>query len=70
MKKNEGTADRVIRIIVGILLIGLGVYFQNSWGMWAMIVLVVLGLIALITGITGFCGLYALFKIDTLKKGK
>jgi len=70
MKKNEGTADRVIRIIVGILLIGLGVYFQSSWGMWAMIVLVVLGLIALITGVTGFCGLYKIFKIDTLKKGK
>jgi len=70
MKKNEGAADRVIRIIVGILLIGLSVYFQSSWGMWAMIVLVVLGLIALITGITGFCGLYALCKIDTLKKGE
>jgi len=70
MKKNEGTADRVIRIIVGILIIGLGVYFQSSWGMWAMIVLVALGLIALITGITGYCGLYALCKIDTLKKGK
>ena len=70
MKKNEGTADRVIRIIVGILLIGLGVYFQSSWGMWAMIVLVVLGLIALITGVTGFCGLYKIFKRDTLKKGK
>ena len=70
MKKNEGTADRVIRIIVGILIIGLGVYFQSSWGMWAMIVLVVLGLIALITGVTGFCGLYKIFKIDTLKKGK
>ena len=70
MKKNEGTADKVIRIIVGILIIGLGVYFQGSWGMWAMIVLVALGLIALITGITGYCGLYALCKIDTLKKGK
>ena len=68
MKKNEGTADRVIRVILGILLIGLGVYFQSSWGMVAMIVLIVLGLIALITGITGFCGIYKVCKISTVKK--
>jgi uncharacterized membrane protein HdeD (DUF308 family) len=68
MQKNEGTADRVIRVILGIILIGLGVYFQSSWGMVAMIVLIVLGLAALITGITGFCGLYKVFKISTIKK--
>jgi len=68
MQKNEGTADRVIRVILGIILIGLGVYFQSSWGMVAMIVLIVLGLAALITGIIGFCSLYKLFKISTIKK--
>ncbi|TSA55215.1 MAG: DUF2892 domain-containing protein [Dehalococcoidia bacterium] len=68
MKKNEGNVDRVIRVILGIILIGLGVYFQSSWGLVAMIVLIILGLIALITGITGFCGLYKIFKISTIKK--
>lgn len=68
MKKNEGTADRVIRVVLGIILIGLGVYFQSSWGLVAMIVLIVLGLAALITGIIGFCILYKLFKISTIKK--
>jgi uncharacterized membrane protein HdeD (DUF308 family) len=68
MKKNEGTADRVIRVILGIILIGLGVYFQGAWGIVAMIVLIVLGLIAIITGITGFCGLYKLLNISTTKK--
>jgi len=68
MQKNEGTADRIIRIILGIVLIGLGVYFQSSWGMVAMVVLIVIGLIALITGIIGYCGLYSLLKISTLKK--
>ncbi|MDD5311487.1 MAG: DUF2892 domain-containing protein [Dehalococcoidia bacterium] len=68
MQKNEGTADRIIRIILGIVLIGLGVYFQSSWGTVAMIVLIVVGLIALITGIIGYCGLYSLLKISTLKK--
>ena len=68
MKKNEGTVDRIIRVILGIILIGLGVYFQSTWGLVAMIVLIVLGLIAIITGITGFCGLYKLLKISTIKK--
>jgi uncharacterized membrane protein HdeD (DUF308 family) len=68
MKKNEGTIDRVIRVILGIILIGLGIYFQNSWGLVAMIVLIILGLIALITGIIGYCGLYKFFKISTIKK--
>ena len=69
MKKNVGTIDRIIRIILGIVLIGLGIYFQSSWGLVAMIVLVILGLIVLITGIIGYCGLYTVCKINTLKKG-
>lgn len=68
MKKNEGTVDRTIRIILGVVLIGLGLYFQGAWGLAAMIILVVLGLIALITGIIGYCGIYSIFKISTLKK--
>jgi len=68
MNKNEGTADRVIRVVLGIILIGLGIYFQGSWGLVAMIVLIILGLAALITGIIGFCGLYKILKISTIKK--
>ena len=70
MKKNEGNADRVIRIILGIILIGLALYFMSSWALWVVIVVGIVGLIALITGITGFCGLYSVCKINTLKKGK
>jgi uncharacterized membrane protein HdeD (DUF308 family) len=68
MQRNESNADRIIRIILGIVLAGLGIYFQGSWGIVAMIVLVILGLILLITGITGFCGLYKILKISTYKK--
>jgi uncharacterized membrane protein HdeD (DUF308 family) len=68
MQKNESTADRVIRVILGVVLIGLGISFQGSWGFVAMIVLVILGLILLITGIIGYCGLYRIFKISTIKK--
>jgi uncharacterized membrane protein HdeD (DUF308 family) len=68
MQKNEGTIDRIIRVILGIVLIALGLYFQGSWGLVATIVLIILGLIALITGIIGYCSLYKLFKISTIKK--
>ena len=68
MKKNEGTADRVIRVILGIILIGLALYFINSWALWVVIVVGIVGLIALITGIIGYCGLYTILKINTLNK--
>jgi hypothetical protein len=65
MKTNESLVDRIIRIVVGALLMVL--YFlgvvTGGWG----IVLIVLGAILLITGIIGFCPLYALLKIKTKK---
>jgi hypothetical protein len=59
MKQNEGTVDRIIRIVVGIVILAL--YPLIGW--WCLI-----GLIPLVTGITGYCGIYALFKISTKKK--
>ena len=32
MKKNVGSADKILRIIVGIGIIGAGVYYQSWWG--------------------------------------
>ncbi len=32
MNKNVGTADRIIRTIVGLSIIGAGVYFRSWWG--------------------------------------
>lgn len=66
MKKNEGTADRVIRVILGFILIYIAIQMGLS-GVPAYIVVLV-GLILLITGTTGFCGLYTVIGIKTLKK--
>lgn len=52
--KNLGNTERVIRIILGILII--------AWGIKAQSWLGVIGLIILITGIIGWCGVYQLFK--------
>jgi len=67
MKKNEGTADRVIRVILGFILIYIGAIQMDLSGVLAYIVVLV-GLILLITGTTGFCGLYTVIGINTLKK--
>jgi len=68
MKPNEGITDRIIRLIVGVVLIIIGwpVLGNNTLG----IILDIIGVILLITVITGFCGLYKIFGINTLKVPK
>ncbi|MBD3670987.1 MAG: DUF2892 domain-containing protein [Gammaproteobacteria bacterium] len=56
--QNIGNIDRIIRIVLGILLLALVfVGPQTPWG-WV-------GLIPLITGLVSFCPLYAIFKYNT-----
>ncbi|MDD5669659.1 MAG: DUF2892 domain-containing protein [Candidatus Omnitrophica bacterium] len=60
MKKNVGGGDTFIRIILGLGIIGAGIYFKSWWG--------VIGLIPLLTGLIGFCPLYKLLGISTCGK--
>ena len=57
MKVNEGKLDRTVRIVLGLVIIGLGFYYQSWWG--------ALGLLPLLTGLSGFCALYTLLGINT-----
>jgi len=68
MKKNMGSADKGIRVILGIA-IALLYYFNIISGTVAL-VLMVLALIFLITSLINFCPLYTIFKINTCKKPK
>jgi hypothetical protein len=65
MKTNESGMDRLIRVVLGIVLLALsfGGVVSGGWG----IVLIILGAIALVTGVVGFCPLYALLKFRTNK---
>lgn len=65
MKPNEGTTDRTIRLILGIVLIIIGwaVLGNNTLG----IIMDIIGVVLIITGITGFCGIYKVLGINTLK---
>jgi hypothetical protein len=61
MKANVGGIDRTLRIVVGLLLIGLGA--AGTLGTWSWIV----GLILAATGVFRFCGLYTLIGVNTCK---
>ena len=63
MKKNMGTADRIIRVILTAVIAVL--YFtQVISGTLGIVLLIVAG-IFLLTGIISFCPLYALFGLKT-----
>jgi hypothetical protein len=65
MKKNEGTTDRVLRVIIGVGL--LSYYFMSFHGQgWGGIhALALLGIIPLVTGLIGTCPIYSLLGIST-----
>jgi len=66
-KPNEGKTDRIIRVVLGAVLLGLALL--NLSGLAQTIVMVV-GAIALITGTMGFCGLYKILGISTVQINK
>lgn len=58
LRANIGKADRVIRVVLGLILISLVfVGPRTPWG-W-------LGLIPLLTAVVSFCPLYRLIGINT-----
>ncbi|HFC08975.1 MAG TPA: DUF2892 domain-containing protein [Chloroflexi bacterium] len=65
MKTNESLLDRIIRVVLGVVLVVIA-YLGVLTGAWQWVAYVV-GAIALITGIVGFCPLYAVFGFQTKK---
>lgn len=57
LTSNENNTDRVIRVILGVVILALGLYYGSWIGL--------IGLIPLVTGVIGWCPLYALFGIST-----
>ena len=62
MKKNVGSVDKIVRIILGIIIAGLGYYYQSWWGLVAIV--------PLATAFMNFCALYPIFGISTCKKAQ
>ena len=53
MKFNVGGVDRILRIVIGLVLIALAATGTVGWWGW-------LGVIPLLTGVVRFCPLYSL----------
>lgn len=63
MKSNVGTIDRVLRILIGLILLSL--VFIGPQTLWGLI-----GIIPLFTGIFRYCPAYSLLKMTTLTENK
>jgi Protein of unknown function (DUF2892) len=60
MTMNTGSIDRILRVIVGVLLLAL-VFIgpQSPWGL--------IGLVPLMTGLVGYCPAYAACGLSTCR---
>ena len=58
MTQNEGTLDRVIRIVLGLALLSMIFVGPHTW-------FGLVGLVPLATGLVGFCPLYRLLGLRT-----
>lgn len=63
MTKNIGNIERILRIVVGLVLIALAA--TGTVGLWGYI-----GVVPLATGLMGWCPPYAIFGINTCSMKK
>jgi hypothetical protein len=66
VEKNMGTADRVIRTIIALVILAL--YINGSLSGALGIILLIIAAIFIATSIVGFCPAYTLFNFSTRKK--
>ena len=57
MKTNIGSVDRIVRIVVGLAILGAGCYYRNWFGL--------IGLLPIITAVLRFCPAYVPFGLNT-----
>ena len=59
MKKNVGGFDKVLRLVLGLVIIALGILFQSWWGL--------IGILPLFTGSINRCPFYLPLGLSTCK---
>jgi hypothetical protein len=62
MQKNVGGIDKVLRLVVGVVLLSLVYFLRTDDGLWWW---GFLGIIPLATGLLGSCMLYTILGINT-----
>ena len=60
MKPNIGSVDRVVRIVIGLGVIGVGAYFRSWWGL--------VGLVPILTAVVRFCPAYVPFGLSSCSR--
>ena len=66
MKKNMGTIDKVIRILVAVVVVVL--YFTHVISGTLAIILLIVAALFIVTSFLGFCPAYLPFGFSTSKK--
>lgn len=66
MKKNMGSSDKVVRLLIAIVIVGL--YFTNIISGIVTIILLAIAGIFILTSFMSFCPLYFPFGISTRGK--
>jgi hypothetical protein len=62
MKQNVGKTDATIRVLLGLVIILLSLYYKSLWGLVAIV--------PLATAYFGTCPLYSIIGINTCKRKK
>lgn len=66
MKKNMGTVDRIVRVIIAVLIVVL--YLSGQLSGTVAAILGILAVVFLLTSFIGWCPLYVPFGISTRKE--
>ncbi len=66
MKKNMGSADKLIRVLMAVVIAVL--YYLDIIGGTLALVLLAFALIFLLTSLVSFCPIYTIFGINTCKR--
>lgn len=65
MVKNVGNTEKVIRVIVGLVLLSMLLWVEGNAKWWGL-----LGLIPIVTAAISWCPLWSVFGINTAGKAK
>ena len=64
MEQNEGKLDRIIRLVLGIILIFIAFTIRS----WPRVTLLILAVFLIGTALAGVCPVYKLFDLSTNKR--
>ncbi len=57
MNLNIGKIDAIVRVLVGVAVLGAGYHYESAWGL--------VGILPLLTAALGYCPAYTLFGFST-----